>query len=130
MAYEKTTWSTGDVVTAEKLNKMEDGIAGASAGGVFIVHSQVFNEGTYILDKTYTEIAEAMESSTVLVKHSGGQMGASQVQGIVLSSYQSSEYDPSRDTYYDIYQVAVSLMGTPYFYYTSSEDDYPICYNE
>lgn len=26
MAYEKQTWSTGDVITAEKLNHMEDGI--------------------------------------------------------------------------------------------------------
>ena len=27
MAYEKTTWAKGDVVTSAKLNKMEDGIA-------------------------------------------------------------------------------------------------------
>ena len=29
MAYEKQTWTTGDVVTAEKLNHIEDGIDGA-----------------------------------------------------------------------------------------------------
>lgn len=28
MAYVKNTWETGDVITAEKLNHMEDGIAG------------------------------------------------------------------------------------------------------
>jgi len=26
MSYEKNTWVTGDVITAEKLNHMEDGI--------------------------------------------------------------------------------------------------------
>ena len=31
MAYEKQTWKTGDVITQEKLNHMEDGIA--NAGG-------------------------------------------------------------------------------------------------
>lgn len=32
MAYEKQTWVTGDTITAEKLNHMEDGIASASGG--------------------------------------------------------------------------------------------------
>ena len=31
MAYDKTNWQTGDVVTAEKLNKLEDGVANASS---------------------------------------------------------------------------------------------------
>lgn len=31
MSYEKQTWNCGDVVTADKLNHMEDGIA---SGGV------------------------------------------------------------------------------------------------
>ena len=34
MAYEKQTWACGEVVTADKLNHMEDGIANASEGGV------------------------------------------------------------------------------------------------
>lgn len=32
MAYEPTTWNTGDVITAEKLNKMEQGIANEQVG--------------------------------------------------------------------------------------------------
>ena len=27
MSYTKTTWATGDVITAEKLNNIEDGVA-------------------------------------------------------------------------------------------------------
>lgn len=33
MAYEKQTWTCGEVITADKLNHMEDGIASASEGG-------------------------------------------------------------------------------------------------
>lgn len=32
MAYEKQTWECGDVITAEKMNHMEDGIAGGDPG--------------------------------------------------------------------------------------------------
>jgi hypothetical protein len=50
MAYEPTNWKAGDVVTAAKLNKMEQGIANA----VLIVHD---NDG--VLDKTWQEIHDA-----------------------------------------------------------------------
>ena len=32
MSYDKTTWQSGDVITAVKLNNIEDGIANASGG--------------------------------------------------------------------------------------------------
>lgn len=32
MAYNPTEWKCGDTITAEKLNKMEDGIANAGGG--------------------------------------------------------------------------------------------------
>ena len=32
MSYTKTNWNSGDVITAEKLNKIEDGIEDASSG--------------------------------------------------------------------------------------------------
>lgn len=33
MSYEKNTWAEGDVVTSEKLNHIEDGVANAGGGG-------------------------------------------------------------------------------------------------
>ncbi len=33
MSYEPTNWKTGDVITAEKLNKLEDGVASGGSGG-------------------------------------------------------------------------------------------------
>lgn len=37
MAYEKNTWQTGDTVTAEKLNNIENGVAVALAIKVYIL---------------------------------------------------------------------------------------------
>lgn len=33
MAYNPTVWQTGDIVTAEKLNKLENGLANVDVGG-------------------------------------------------------------------------------------------------
>ncbi len=53
MAYTKNTWADGDIVTSEKLNHMEDGIA--DAGGVMVI-----NDTDGMLDKTWQEIYDAL----------------------------------------------------------------------
>ena len=57
MAYTKQTWNTGDVITAEKLNHMEDGIG----GNVFIANLSE-DDGTTVIDETYNEIVEAFDN--------------------------------------------------------------------
>lgn len=42
MSYEPTIWQTGDIVTAEKLNKIEGGIAEASGGGALSIKAIPF----------------------------------------------------------------------------------------
>ncbi len=37
MSYEKQTWTTGETITAEKLNHIEDGIAEGGTGGLNLV---------------------------------------------------------------------------------------------
>lgn len=54
MAYTPTEWQSGDIVTSEKLNKIENGIA--DAGGVLVA---TVDTQTYALDKTWKEIDEA-----------------------------------------------------------------------
>lgn len=58
MSYTPTEWSSGDLITAERLNKMENGIAGS--GGAYIVNAVTNAEtGIVTLDKTFLEIETA-----------------------------------------------------------------------
>lgn len=72
MSYIPTTWETGDVITAEKLNNMESGIAGAggSGAGLFVIHatgvahpSNPQTQPTF--DKTYAEVSSAFNSGLI-----------------------------------------------------------------
>ena len=60
MAYEKQTWVTGEVITKEKLNHMEDGIA--DSGGAIIVEQ---NEET-ALNYTWEEIKDFLSEKKSL----------------------------------------------------------------
>lgn len=75
MSYTKQTWATGDTVTAEKLNHIEDGIAaadgGGSSGGVIYCDLTGTGEG-WSASMTIEEIGEAVNSgSTVLFRWEG-----------------------------------------------------------
>lgn len=69
MSYTPTNWQTGDVITAEKLNKMEGGIAAGSATGL-ITSSDDFQT----IDQSYNDIVAMVEAG--LIPHYGiyGQM--------------------------------------------------------
>lgn len=69
MAYEKNEWELGDIITAEKLNHMEDGIADANEGGggggtgyydvvctITVTHD---NDWIFTPDMTYAELSAA-----------------------------------------------------------------------
>lgn len=61
MSYEKTTWKTGDKVTADKLNHIEDGISEVeSKSDAFVI--QIVDADWHIyFDKTYAEIKQAID---------------------------------------------------------------------
>lgn len=68
MAYTKQTWTTGDTVTADKLNHIESGIEGASSSSsnVVVVHVTWQDEvGT--LDKTAAELLNAGAAGAVVL---------------------------------------------------------------
>ena len=79
MAYDKYTWQTGEVITAEKLNHIEDGIAdmegGGSSGegdsnGFFVIRTIDYDldEGTWSrVDKTFSQIADAIQEGMLPV---------------------------------------------------------------
>lgn len=59
MAYTPTTWSSGDTITATKLNKIEQGIVGV--GGILVVTATINSTtGFTSLNKTWQEIHDAL----------------------------------------------------------------------
>ena len=79
MAYTKNTWTDGDIVTSEKLNHMEDGIANSE--NVFIVGGIRIGETGYegTLDKTWQEIHDAMMQNKICIVVIATDGGFSQV---------------------------------------------------
>lgn len=56
MAYEKHTWETGEMITAEKLNNIEDGCNDTKQ---LIVHlTEQTGAWSFTIDKTYDDVAE------------------------------------------------------------------------
>lgn len=73
MAYTPKTWQCDDTITADELNRMEQGIAEASQSGggtePLIVNVNVTTEGSdtvYTLDKTWQEIYDAFPNVAIL----------------------------------------------------------------
>ena len=76
MAYTKTNWKDGDVISAEKMNKIEQGIedAGASggSGNVFVVDAntsfaemyQAVQDGKAVLGKDCLVIPNLLSDSS------------------------------------------------------------------
>ena len=70
MSYEKQTWTTGEVITAGKLNHMEDGISGSGGSNALICE---YDHDAGHTDKTFGEIKTALLSGkTVLLKTTEG----------------------------------------------------------
>ena len=66
MAYVPTNWQTGDVVTAEKLNKLENGVM--SSGGSLIVNVALDQATmTATLDKTTADLINAVNDGLSVI---------------------------------------------------------------
>ena len=112
MSYIPTNWKTGDIVTSEKLNHIEDGITNSES--VFFVRgARVDESGNLIgtLDKTWQEIHDAMQNQICIVIVADGDTCLhARIMGV-------REQDSS-------YSVFFSLTSVPPFI-TSSKNGYP-----
>ena len=66
MSYEKQTWANGDVITAEKLNHIEDGVG----GDTFYVKFKS-DMGQQTCDKTYEQILAAYNAGKKILCFDG-----------------------------------------------------------
>ena len=112
MAYTKTTWVDGDLITAEKLNHIEDGIANSQV----IFHATVRNDVTtssYTVentDMTLAELSDAFDNGTLvgakveINSYAGNQMVGKGVKFLrtVRAAYTSSGDTLSEITFSDV----------------------------
>lgn len=117
MAYTKQNWECGDLITADKMNHIEDGIEDASSGGgtTKLTVNVTESNGTFVMDKTWQEISDAFPNVEVVFNMSGGvqQVGVSKVR--YLSAIPS-------------YKVTVTMQNIdsePMEFSTSTSNGYP-----
>lgn len=106
MSYEKQTWEDGQVITADKLNHMEDGIANSESSDFVITFSGTSSDANAAADKTWSETAEAynlgkrircqysasngdITELATLLKFSGGELNFVQA-AITATTYSSN----------------------------------------
>lgn len=120
MAYEPTNWSDGDIVTAEKLNKIEQGVtnAGAGSGGGMVVEINAV-EDDMVMNHTWKEIYDAAPLMPIAICI---ELGTSYMLGHIVS------VESSNGEYF----VTVVIWNNGYVakdFIADSEDGYPYTEN-
>ena len=129
MSYEKQTWQTGDIITAEKLNHMEDGIKEAPG---------------YIVTNNKTTIFEGELTTTSMGSFSGANVVLSQsiigdyvivtvdeivcqLPKVVLSFGTGyGEFDNNGSPIFINYPCAFGTNGNDCYFFTSKDDTYEV----
>lgn len=92
MAYIKQNWQNGDVITAEKLNHIEDGIM-ESGGGSTLIINVIEGGAMWTLDKTWQEIYDAHSSGVVcIIKYTTEESGYNRQLSFNISLVESEVY--------------------------------------
>lgn len=70
MTYTPTEWKNGDVITAEKLNKIEEGVSGNNSDLFMLVNAEtIYNDILTTIDKTFDEITNfIIKGGTVMMR--------------------------------------------------------------
>lgn len=111
MAYIKQTWTTGDTITADKLNHMEDGIANGSGGIVFVNMEYDDDLGGYNGNFSYNDIHTMIENGSIPV---GISSELSEIEIFIFDGI--SEMD---NTYYSYF----SVKREPYLFSAEDPDE-------
>ena len=124
MSYTPTNWSSGDIVTAEKLNKIEQGIAEALSSEASDIPEQtssgqtllVVHINNHTMDKTFGEIKDTLE------------------QGGAIKFY-CMDYEPYEERlmqkfYEQQKKIILSGYNDDLFFAAGSDDDYPFLTEE
>lgn len=86
MAYEPTQWRSGDTITSERLNKMEQGIAGS--GDVYVLHT-TYNDDDGTVVYSSVELREDGLPICLIVDNTSGPNGTTFASVGALNQYDS-----------------------------------------
>lgn len=133
MSYEPTVWAAGDVVTATKMNKIEQGISENSGGGSNgLVVEMEEEDGAYILSERFNTIANCIESGGTVYIHGtntieGSDEGGTPSRG--ASEVVIDYYVPIMtlvDSESGIYKIIISVYSIGnYCFIAATREDYP-----
>ena len=132
MSYTPTTWETGDTITAEKLNNMEDGIENANEPFI-VTLTPTAQDFSGVMDKTPREIYNAyMEGRQIRAK----MLGVYPEQYTDLWAFMTSavlRYDPDSpeygSSYVEINFEFVLEYGEAYFLVSAQTSYITSAYN-
>lgn len=110
MSYTPTNWATGDVITAEKLNNMENGILDA---GTFVITVKV-NASNVIqsVDKTFEDTITAINNGLIPVAIIKQPVDEDELAW-AFYVLQLTKYNPEEDIYFRLNDVYTSFGAKP-----------------
>ena len=114
MSYTPNVWQNGDILTADKMNALEQAVASGGGGGSSDYYEIPYNSDTDTLGKTWQEISDAITAYGV---------GKVIIVGRTPPQFVSSANASVREWSISVYSTIGGTIETPY--YADSTDDYP-----
>jgi hypothetical protein len=105
MSYTPTEWKTGDIVSSQRLNKLEEGVKDA-------YEVMVINNTGGVLDKTWQEIHDAMDQGKMCIVRTDTSVPFSSIGTAFVESVINNEGE-------------CSVKAGMYTYTASSATGYP-----
>ena len=119
MSYEPTVWAAGDVVTATKMNKIEQGISENSGGSNGLVVNMEEEDGTYILSERFSTIADCIENGGIVYVH-----GTKTIEESEIDFY--TPVQTLLDSESGIYMIEIYVYpSNNYNFVAATREDYP-----
>ena len=121
MSYEPKEWQCGDVITAEDLNRMEQGIAQGGGSTPLIVgmeYREIESEDVLVLDKTWQEIHDAFPNVLIKRDEHSEEYGNFELMQTVLQVDAYTEQPEEPENLYSVFTASEH-------YETYSPNGYP-----
>ena len=133
MAYQKQNWQTGETITAQKLNHIEDGISNNTGGGssdnVLTVEAYFdSSDNRFKLNKTYRQIEEAFPNLRIIaIEVEETYVNKAICYDICLDTYLEGGYD---DAGIYKYRIHASANGDSVDFVSETADGVMVKYIE